>query len=279
MDTSTHKVVYPACRTYAWERIGINPQYMKFWHSIATNAKGASKNPRAHITWHDVIQELYRLTEDENRDSLTPAEFKAVLIAKAGERGWYRQTSARTGFTAKVEGRSDLRRCSKCIKEKPVDDFKAEATPKRKVKYNWGKDGNPTADRRLYTHHLCSACRADKKRKPKAQRGLVRCAHLRTQMDVVFKLSRNFIASVEDKRDESDLDWVCSDQRYYFHKIRLDAIRQVRAMLDTLEISDEPVPEKWQMLLSPEVRQRLFKRFEEDVLPAWSGRGKQPKCF
>ena len=279
MDTTPQHIIYPACRTYKWERIGPNAQHLKFWHSIASNAKSASKNPRAQIAWRRVIEELHRLADDESIGELTPPAFKAILIAKAKASDWYQTPSGRKGFTSAVEGKPDFKRCSKCTREKPIKEFNAEASAKRKLKYNWGRDGKPTADRRLFIHALCASCRAERTRRPKAAKGEIRGANLRKQMEAIFKLSRNFIVAFENEYDVLDPEWVCVDQRYFFHKVRLDAVRIARDALDKSIGSNEPIPEKWQMLLPVEIRHGLFKRFNDDVLPMWSGKGKQPKCF
>jgi hypothetical protein len=46
-----------------------------------------------------------------------------------------------------------------------------------------------------------------------------------------------------------------------------------------MDLADEELPEKWQMLIPATQRHALFTRFQEDVMPMWSGKGKQPKCF
>lgn len=259
----------------------MSPQPVKFWQTIAAKAKRPATNPRAMVAWKKVLERL----EDQAsgvaaRTEYTPAEFKAMLIEAATQAQWYRAPSARKGFTAEVEGQPDMRRCSKCQKVKPLPDFRAQASEKRKATYNWGKDGKATADLRTYVHALCTTCRAERKRKHKAPKGTVKGKALRKTMEVVAKLSQNFIKRMEESRDIDDYEWVCADERYYFHRMRLAAIAQARNALNKLEVSlDQPVPDKWQMLLPKDVRQRLFARFEETVLAAWSGKGKQPKCF
>jgi len=279
VDTTKQLLPYPQCRTYAWERIGSQAHDQKFWRSIASNAKSASKNGRAVLTWKRVIEELYRLADEESKGTFTPDEFKAILIEQACNVGWFQAESGRKGFTSEVEGRPDLKRCAKCQSEKPKADFNAEASDKRKLNYNWGKDGTPAQTKRFYSHHLCANCRADKKRKPVAKRGTDRCAPLRKQMDLVYKLSHNFVTTFEQDNDIFDPDWVCLDQRYFFHKIRLDAVRKARDELLRMDLADEELPEKWQMLIPATQRHALFTRFQEDVMPMWSGKGKQPKCF
>lgn len=265
---------YPECRTYAWERIGSLAQPVKFWQTIANNAKNASKNPRALIAWRRTLDYLEDVVSTHDMSALTPKQFKEILLLAASEAGWYQAPSGRKGFTATVEGEPDKRRCSGCKQIKDSKDFRAEASDKRKAKYNWGRDGKPTADRRLYTHALCSACRANKARKPLAKRGSPRGSTLRKQMEIPFKLSTNHIASWGDT-NEADI----ADPRYYFHKMRLKAISQARATLNLLEVTTDPMPEKWQMLLPEDVRHRLHAVFQTQVLPMWSGKGRQPRCF
>lgn len=280
MDITPQQKLYPLCRTYPWERMGANPQHLKFWHSVTTRGRSSNPSGKAQLAWIRVRNMLYELADEYSKHELTPKQFKDLLVLAAQQVGWYQAPSGRKGFTAIVEGKPELRRCSKCKKEKPLPDFRTQASEKRKATYNWGRDGKATANLRTYIHALCTSCRAERKRKPKAQKGTVRGKALRKTMEVVAKLSQNFIKRMEKSRNIDDYEWVCADERYYFHKMRLAAINQARDALNKLEVSaDQPVPDKWQMLLPQDVRHRLFARFEETVLPAWSGKGKQPKCF
>lgn len=265
---------YPQCRTYAWERIGSLAQPVKFWQTIATNAKNSSTNPRAMRAWAKTLEYVEDVVSNYNRSELTPAQFKQLLILSATEAHWYQAPSGRKGFTATVEGEPNKRRCSGCKQIKDTKDFNAEASAKRKAKYNWGKDGQPTAAKRFYTHALCSTCRANKTRRPLAKRGKQRGSELRKQTVLPLKLSTNYVAAWKDT-DEASI----SDARYFFHKLRIDAIRQARDTLDLLAPTTEPLPDKWQMLLPQDVRHRLHRMFETQVLPEWSGKGKQPRCF
>jgi len=274
VDITNSQRIYPACRTYPWERVGANAQGIKFWQDTAIKAKRVSKNPRATVAWNKTLEHLEDLAGQFGKKELTPAQFKAVLLLAASEAQWYQAPSGRKGFNARIEGEPDKRRCSRCMKIKDRKDFRAEASDKRKIKYNWGRDGTPTADKRFLLHALCSSCRAERTRKPKSKRGEVRGAKLRAQMEPVLKNSRVFLSKFENDDPESIVD-----QRYYFHKRRVDAIQQARAILDKLEITADPMPVKWQMLLPQDVRQRLLDLFQDAVLPMWSGKGKQPKCF
>lgn len=274
MDTTTQQP-YPMCRLYPWERIGVNAQHVKFWQSVALKTKGSAKNPRAVVAWKKVLERLEdNASGAEPTTEYTPAEFKALLVQAARDAVWLKAPSARKGFTAKVEGDPTKRRCSGCEKVKDVGDFRAEASDKRKATYNWGRDGQPTAAKRFYTHALCSTCRADKKRRPLAKMGTPKGAALRKQMEVPLKLSQRFLAQFDGVEPEDIVD-----QRYYFHKMRLDAIRNARLTLDTLEGAEQEIPHLWQLLIPTDLRHRIYERFEQDVMPLWSGKGKEPKCF
>lgn len=274
MDITQPQRPYPECRTYRWERIGPLAQPVKFWQTIANNAKNASKNPRAMIAWNKTLSYLEDVVSNYNQDELTPQQFKEALIRFATESGWYQAPSGRKGFTAEVEGQPDKRRCSGCKQVKDIKDYRAEASDARKAKYNWGRDGKPTADKRFYTHALCSNCRANKTRRPPAKRGTQRGAPLRKQMEVPLKLSTNFINAIDIENTEDIVD-----PRYYFHRMRIDAIKQAKATLSLLEVTKEELPQKWQMLLDKETRHRLHDIFHNQVLPMWSGKGRQPRCF
>lgn len=226
------------------------------------------------LTWKRTLEHIEDLVSGSSKHELTPAQFKEMLIRFATEAGWYQAPSGRKGFTATVEGQPDKRRCSGCKQIRDIKDFNAEASPARKAKYNWGRDGKPTADKRFYTHALCSNCRANKTRRPPAKRGKQRGAPLRKQMEIPFKLSINFINAIGIENTEDIVD-----PRYYFHKLRLDAIKQAKATLSLLEVTTEALPEKWQMLLDKETRHRLHSIFQNQVLPMWSGKGRQPRCF
>jgi hypothetical protein len=246
---------------------------------MASNACGSATGSRAIVTWLKVKQYLDELVEDFNITTLTPKKFRKILELAARESEWYPAPNARKGFKAVDANKPGIKRCAKCNNEKPVEDFKAEASEKRKLKYNWGREGKATAAKRIYIHSLCSVCRSNRNRKPTAQRGTVKGAAIRKQMSLINKLSHNFIAAIDQRRDPDDADWICADQRYYFHKARLRALETARKELERLEIANEPTPDKWQMLLDQPTRHRLLTMFNEIALPMWSGRGKQPKCF
>lgn len=271
---------YPENRTYGWEAFGAIPvpisgRVPTTWTKLALNAYRAAKNQRQRSTWKDVLDALSDIECEYDIHELTAKKFKQLLIAAAKQNQWMKRQSARTGFTAFVDGQPDMRRCYKCLQVKPRGDFRAVSTEAKKSVYK-----QSTEERTYYTHTLCSTCRAEKRtascRKPRALKGVPLMPHtlekaklLRARMSVLYGRS-----SLARKRDADELD-----QATQFHKLRLLCIDRARSALDGLLLSGGEVPDDWRFLLSKEDRQKLHAWHAEMVLPTWSGKGHTPSCF
>lgn len=292
-------ISYPETRHYKWDLLpharvleaskhDDDPKAFSWLKLVTQYIKSAKPHTPQHATWLDVRKHLVDMVKAEQQPPLTYDEglgtwvmkasnFRKLLTACAQHNKWSGRTSTRAGFTAKVEGRPDLRRCSKCSAERPVQEFRAHASDKRKIKYGWGKNDNPTHAIRYYTHHLCAECRYARSSKPERIKSSPELAELRKQMNAVYVKSHAFVREVEGQRPVGWVDGVYLDSAYYFHKARAKAVENARAKL-LAWINDKPLPKLWSDLLSPTERVKVQELFNQHIAPYYR-RGKPPKCF
>lgn len=294
---------YPKTRTYSWQTVGWQPIERNskrgfYWRKIVAAAlNSATKGTPPEAAWYLMDKYLTRAQETETlreqgkvrfnelngQYEMPPETFHELLVLAAEKSLWFRKPSGRKGFTAEVEGQPDMRRCSGCNKAKPKSEFRAEASEKRKATYNWGKDGKATADKRFYTHALCTNCRGNSKRKKPAPRKnypfAKRMVALKERMTYLHGQSRAAMKRIE----EDEALWVedvCLQEAYRFHKLRIRAIDEAREKLTELYTfkREQPLPDSWQKLVAVELREKLEALFSKEVLGR-RVRGKPPQCF
>lgn len=296
MDTF---ISYPETRRYKWDLLTTarvleankyddNPKAFSWLKLVTQYIKSAQPDTPQYATWLDVRKKLLDMVEAEQQPPLIYDEdlgtwvmkasnFRKLVVACARHNGWGGRKSTRAGFTATVEGRPDLRRCSKCMAEKPVGEYRAHASDKRKVQYGWGKNGNPTHAIRYYTHHLCADCRHTKASKPKRIKNSPELTDLRKQMSVVYGKSLAYVREKDDMKPIGWVDGIYLDPAYYFHKARTKAVENARTTLASWP-ADKALPKLWSGLLSPTERTKVQDLFDQHIAP-FRTRGKPPKCF
>lgn len=296
MDTF---ISYPETRRYKWDLIAQarvleaskyddDPKAFSWLKLVTQYIKSAKPGSAQHTTWLSVRKHLLDMVEAEQQPPLVYDEdigtwamkssnFRKLVVACARHHAWEGRKATRAGFTAAVEGRPDLRRCSKCTCEKPLQEFRAHASNKRKATYGWGKNGNPTHAIRYYTHHLCADCRYEKSSKTERIKSSPELTELRTKMAAVYGVSRAFVRDKDDRKPTGWADGVCVDAAYYFHKARIKAVESARAALTQWPV-DKTLPKLWSDLLTPPERIKVQQLFDQHVAP-FRTRGKPPKCF
>jgi hypothetical protein len=290
---------YPETRHYTWDtrkfarviepaKFDDDPKAFSWLGLVKQYLASGTPDTPAYATWLKVRATLNSMIanetqpplvygEDEGTWVLKATNFRKIVEMCARECQWFQRGSTRKGISAKVEGNPDLRRCMKCLGEKPLKEFNAEASDKKKIRYGWGKDGNPTHARRFYTHHLCADCRYESKAKAKRKKSTPEAKALRAQIANAVNRSQPFI-NTQDKLKPVGWDGdLCLNGAYYFHKARLKAAEQARKALDAWSTT-QPLPARWEKLLTPTTRTKVQDLFNEHIL-AYHRRGQPPKCF
>lgn len=270
---------YPAHHTYKWERDPSRPTYMRDWQDLAQRCANSAKSEAQIRSWVRVMEYLDELA-DIGRGVLKPKQFKDVLMLAASENNWGKRTSPRAGFTATVENEPDKRRCARCQKVKDRSDFRAEASDKKKLRYNWSVNNKPTEKERMYIHHLCSTCRYNNTRRkafPKTKPPS-HTDNLRRRMSALYAKSKTFV----EQTRSSPAGWMddyCVDSRYHFHLKRMKVIEQARDILNGLvRTNPTGIPMEWKYLLPPKVREDLQEDFEQNMYSVRT-RGQPMACF
>jgi len=301
VDIVDTKQTYPESRRYTWDtrkfervlepaKYDDDPKAFSWLGVVKQYLASGTPDTPAYATWLKVRSTLLDMVANETNPpliydensgawTLKATNFRRIVVLCARECRWFTREATRKGVRAVVDGRPDLRRCMKCLGEKPAREFNAEASDKKKIAYGWGKNGNPTHARRFYTHHLCADCRYEAKARSKTKRkeSTPEVRELRKQIANAMSRSHPFI---KEQDDMNPIGWdqgVCLNGAYYFHKTRLKAAEQARNALSTWG-DGQPLPKRWEGLLTPTMRVKVQDLFNEHVL-AYHRRGQPPKCF
>lgn len=256
---------YPETTTFRWE--GDDTYIVAEARSLLdTMAKqGGSKARQAAL--RAASQALEDISVAKDKPYFTGNQIKRVLIAAAGEYGWW---ARKPRVMPNLDAPEGMKVCYKCAQTKELDDFKTAPSAAKARKYGWSE--NTT---QKIISPLCATCRktkaAEQARKRQRRVSRKKLDKFSTPTDAVLKQYQKLKLEIAehmnrvrgafnnakavikdpfgDGQDLTEYNFCDGDTKdFYFMKRTL--LIDARDRLEQMVADARPLPDRWGMLLT-----------------------------
>jgi hypothetical protein len=269
-------LTFPEIKRYKWEG-AIRWSQRDIVKFLREQQRQSPKSSTRWQVFEQVIEAIFKLTDDRGVESFKGDSVKKLLIAAATDHGWFVERPDRTEPSNVPMGEKWCRRCHEI---KSMESFRAVATPAQNKRNGWHPDA-----RTLITSSLCAPCRESRQKKakrtdarrtarvmkkegkapPLLQRYEKSIANVRARLAMVFKrhtVTLRFAGP--DGTDAVYLEFKDSADQDFYTEQRVMLGRANNRLHEAVDEGRIPHDAKgeWYELLTPQERQHLYELYQ-----------------